>query len=167
MATSASSPLMPSPLMQWRRIEALVRAWLEQRQQLIVLLCGLQGLNDFEEGRPPPIQGRVRDFCQLLMDYISAGYFEVYRELVREARRYRDTQPPAVADQILRRLDLSTEEALAFNEDFDTDDHCLVQLKQLPERLDRLTQVLEERFALEDQLILSVHQAPRRHALRH
>lgn len=162
MAMSASSPLM-----QWRRIEALVRAWLEQRQKLIVLLCGLQGLPQFEEQRQDPIQGRVRDFCQLLMDYISAGYFEVYRELVHEARRYRDAPAPAMAEDILRRLELSTEEALAFNEDFDTDDHCLGQLEQLPERLDRLTQVLEERFALEDQLILSVHQTPRRHALRH
>ncbi|MFP1682177.1 sigma D regulator [Alloalcanivorax sp. C16-1] len=161
------APPALSPLMQWRRIEALVGAWLEQRQQLIVLLCALQGLKGFDDARPRPVQSQVREFCQLLMDYISAGYFEVYRELVREARRYRDAPSPEVATHILRQLDLSTEEALAFNEDFDSDDHCLVQLQQLPERLTRLTEVLEERFALEDQLILSVHQAPRRHALRH
>ncbi|MFC6329669.1 sigma D regulator [Alloalcanivorax gelatiniphagus] len=159
------APPALSPLMQWRRIEALVGAWLEQRQQLIVRLCALQGLEGLDDARPRSVQSRVGEFCQLLMDYISAGYFEVYRELVREARRYQET--PDVAGHILRELDQSTEEALAFNEDFDSDDHCLGQLQQLPERLNRLTEVLEERFALEDQLILSVHQAPRRHALRH
>lgn len=159
-----------STLDQWRRIEALVRVWLEQRQRIIVLLCDLQGLEGIEPGRPRSVQHRIQEFCQLLMDYISAGYFEVYRELVREARQFRDG-PPSVAGHILKQLDASTAEALAFNEDYDTADHCLSQLDELPERLTRLTEMLEERFALEDQLILSVHQqhppTRRRRALVH
>lgn len=141
---------------QWRRIEALVHAWLEQRRRLIVLLCTIQGLEGFQ--RPGSIQTQVREFCQLLMDYISAGHFEIYQELVREARLGSPRGGAiGLASHILRQLDASTEEALAFNEDFDTDDHCLNQLEQLPARLTRLTEMLEERFALEDQLILSVH----------
>lgn len=144
-------------LAQWQRIEALVRVWLEQRQRIIVLLCALQGLEGVEQRHARSIQSRIQEFCQLLMDYISAGYFEVYRELVREARQFKDG-PPSVATHILKQLDVSTGEALAFNEDFDTTDHCLSLLEQLPERLNALTEMLEERFALEDQLILSVHQ---------
>jgi len=152
MATPHSATLA-----QWRRIEALVHAWLEQRRRLIVLLCSVQGLEGFQ--RPGSIQKQVRELCQLLMDYISAGHFEIYRELVREARLGAVHQGGTIslASHILHQLDPSTEEALAFNEDFDSDDHCLNQLESLPERLNQLTEMLEERFALEDQLILSVH----------
>ncbi|HEX5679121.1 MAG TPA: Rsd/AlgQ family anti-sigma factor [Alcanivorax sp.] len=157
MATPHPSALHPSAALdQWRRIEALLHAWLEQRRRLLVLVCSIQGLEGFQ--RPGSIQTQVREFCQLLMDYISAGHFEIYQELVREAR-LGATRGGGVnlASRILQQLDPSTEEALSFNEDFDTDDHCLSQLEVLPERLTRLTEMLEERFALEDQLILSVH----------
>lgn len=150
-------------LARWQRIEALVRTWLEQRQRIIVLLCNLQGLKGFEDARPLSVRIQVQEFCQLLMDYISAGYFEIYQQLVREARQFGEGQP-VVAEHLFRQLADSTEEALAFNEDFDSDGGFAAKLAQLPERLARLTQVLEERFALEDQLILSAHQyqAPRR-----
>ena len=66
MASSHSAALA-----QWRRIEALVQAWLDERQQLIVLLCTLQGLKGLSDHRQP-LQKQVQQFCQLLMDYISA-----------------------------------------------------------------------------------------------
>lgn len=166
MAVSPSSTLA-----QWQKIEALVQVWLEQRQRIIVLLCALQGLEGIAQGRPRSIQSRIQEFCQLLMDYISAGHFEVYRELVREARSSKDGPAP-VTTSLLKQLDASTGEALAFNEDFDTANHCQDLLEQLPQRLNALTEILEERFTLEDQLILSVHQqhpqpADRRRTLVH
>lgn len=166
------APPTTAPLMQWRRIEILVHTWLEQRQQLIVRLCALQGLHNLNDhpsrcepkSVPISVPVRVREFCQLLVDYLCAGHFEVYQALMREARQHRSTPP--MASRVLRQLEPSTSEALAFNEDFDSDDHCREKLEQLPARLNRLTEVLEERFTLEDQLILSAHQAPRRYALR-
>ncbi len=156
MASSTSAALA-----QWQRIEALVQAWLYERQQLIVLLCTMQGLKGLSVAQPyenqQPMHRQVQRFCQLLMDYISAGYFEVYRELVNEARHFhRDN--PALTRQILQKLDNSTDAALAFNEDFEHADQCLAQRDVLPERISALMETLEERFALEDQLILSIHQ---------
>lgn len=146
-------------LARWQRIEALVQTWLAQRQRIIVLLCTIQGLKGFGEPHPRSPQAQVREFCQLLMDYISAGYFEIYQELVREARQLGHGQP-VMARQILTQLEHSTVAALAFNEEFANADG---RLERLPGRLTRLTEILEERFALEDQWILSAHQheAPR------
>ncbi len=144
-------------LTQWHKIEALVRVWLEQRQRVIVLLCTLQGLEGLDHDHPRSTPTRVQEFCQLLMDYISAGYFEVYRELVREARQLQG-HPPVLAAHILERLQTSTLAALAFNQDYDTARHSPELLGLLPERLARLTEILEDRFSLEDRLILSVHQ---------
>ncbi len=152
MASSTSAALA-----QWQRIEALVQAWLDERQQLIVLLCTI-GLSTHQPyDNPQPMHRQVQRFCQLLMDYISAGYFEVYRELVNEARHFH-RENPALTRQIMQKLDSSTDAALAFNEDFEHPNQCLAQRKVLPQRISALMETLEERFALEDQLILSIHQ---------
>ncbi|MDX1804685.1 MAG: sigma D regulator [Alcanivorax sp.] len=144
-------------LAQWQRIEALVQAWLDERRQLIVLLCAIQGVRSYGGDRRQPQQQQVQHFCQLLMDYISAGYFEVYRELVNQARHFRRDNP-ILTRHIIAQLDTSTDEALSFNADFDSAEHYLSHLDSLPERVSHLMETLEERFALEDQLILSIHQ---------
>jgi len=140
---------------QWQRIETLVKAWLDERQQLIVLLCTLQGIRGLSPQQPRHKQ--LQQFCELLMDYISAGYFEVYRELVNEARHFH-RENPALTQHILRQLDNSTDEALAFNADFENPERNADLKSALPQRISQLMQTLEERFALEDQLILSIHQ---------
>ncbi len=145
----------PAALAQWQRIETLVKAWLDERQQLIVLLCALQGIRGF--GNNQPRQQQLKQFCELLMDYISAGYFEVYRELVNEARHFH-RENPALTRHILQQLDDSTDEALAFNADFEKPGALSKRNDELPQRISHLMQTLEERFALEDQLILSIHQ---------
>lgn len=150
MASSSTAALA-----QWQRIETLVQSWLDERQQLIVMLCTMQGLRGLS-GQSLPLHHQVQQFCQLLMDYISAGYFEVYQSLVEEARHLHHAQP-VLTDALLQKLDLSTDEALAFDADFGSRTRCLAQKAQLPERISDLMQTLEDRFALEDQLILSVH----------
>lgn len=141
-------------LAQWQRIEALVQEWLRERQQLLYLLCTIRGLRSAGHG---PVAERVQEFCEVLMDYISAGHFEIYRELAREARCFQRDNPQ-MTRSIMRRLEESTDEALAFNDDFDTEEHIRALVDVLPQRLGDLLEKLEERFALEDQLIVSIHQ---------
>ncbi len=151
MATSAQTAMA-----QWQRIEALVQEWLRERQQLLYLISTIRSASN--RAQPPlRLARRIQEFCELLMDYISAGYFEVYRELAREARCFqRDNQ--ALTRSIMQRLEDSTDEALAFNDDFDTEEHIQQLYAMLPARLSELLEKLEERFALEDQLIVSIHQ---------
>jgi len=143
-------------IQQWQRMELLVQQWLGERQQLLRMIFSLRTLVSSDRQRNPLPQ-RVQQFCQLLMDYISAGHFEIYRELAREAR-YTQCENQALIDSILRRLEASTDAALAFNDDFDTVKQVLALQNRLPQRLHSLMQKLEERFALEDQLIVSIHQ---------
>lgn len=150
MITSAQTALA-----QWQRIEVLVQEWLRERQQLLHLLSAIRGPS--RSHISPPASEHVKQFCEMLMDYISAGYFEIYRELAREARCFhRDN--PELTQSIMQKLDDSTDEALAFNDDFDTKEHIDEMLEMLPLRLTHLLEKLEERFALEDQLIVSTHQ---------
>lgn len=151
MATSAQTAMA-----QWQRIEALVQEWLRERQELLYLISTIRSASN--RTQPPlRIAKRIHQLCELLMDYISAGYFEIYRELAREARCFeRDSQ--ALTRSIMQRLEDSTDEALAFNDDFDSAEQIEKLYVSLPERLSELLEKLEERFALEDQLIVSIHQ---------
>ncbi|PKM22644.1 MAG: Rsd/AlgQ family anti-sigma factor [Gammaproteobacteria bacterium HGW-Gammaproteobacteria-14] len=149
MATQAHQALQ-----KWQRIELLVQQWLNERQQLITLLNSLPPLIASNAQRNPLPQ-RIQEFCQLLMDYISAGYFEIYRELAEEARCLRRNN--GLDASVLKRLDISTDAALSFNDDFDTPEHIRILQNRLPQRLADLRSKLQERFALEDQLIVSIH----------
>jgi regulator of sigma D len=141
---------------QWHRIESLVQHWLEERRRLLYMLCAVRGINGLTfDG--VPVHHRVQQFCQVLMDYTSAGHFEVYRELVHEARSLNSENTEQVG-VILQQLEDSTDEALAFNEDFASPESCDALLDSLPRRLSNLLEKLEDRFALEDQLIVSIHQ---------
>ncbi len=144
-----------SALAHWQRMEGLVQAWLRERQQLLYLLCAVQGLQGLETDKRP-LEHRVSRLCQVLMDYISAGYFEIYQELAREARWVRNDNGRLIR-HIMERLQTSTEAALQFNEDYESPESIRARSEELPARLSELLELLEERFALEDQLILSIH----------
>ena len=150
----------PSPastsLPQWQRTETLVQTWLKERQQLLALLCALPDMNDANAGDNPALHEHIRSLCQSLMDYISAGYFEIYRELADEARSLK-RENPAWLQAVLHRLEDSTDAALAFNEHYDQATRRQRSLMALPEKMASLLEKLEERFQLEDQLIISFH----------
>lgn len=155
MTTHVQTTHAHSALAQWQRIESLVQDWLQEREQLLYLLCAIRGMHG--TGNQAPVAAKVQELCEVLMDYVSAGYFEIYRELAREARSF-NRQHPDIVHSILKRLEESTDEALAFNDDFDSPEHIAALEKVLPQRVSRLMEKLEDRFALEDQLITSIHQ---------
>ncbi|MFD2190734.1 sigma D regulator [Pistricoccus aurantiacus] len=140
---------------RWGGVNQLIDRWLEQRRQLLVSFVALEAAcdADFEEVEKPLID----EFSQLLMDYISAGHFEIYPQLREEARSFNDHQALALADQLLERLEMSTELVLGFDADYDTQALTEQNLPRLPAWLERLTKGLAARFNLEDQLIGRIH----------
>lgn len=139
----------------WQEMELLVQKWLGERQRLLYLLCSIQGIAGLTSQKVP-VHHRIREFCQALMDYISTGYFEMYQGLAREARLLHEGNTDKIT-RILAQITDSTDEALAFNEDFDNPESLFILLDQLPARLSILLEKLEERFALEDELVVSIH----------
>lgn len=137
-----------------QRTEVLVQTWLKERQQLLAQLCALPDTHTGEDENPT-LRAHIQSLCQTLMDYISAGYFEVYRELASEARR--DGHPPGWIQNVLRQLDASTDAALAFNDHYDQVIREQRPLAEMPAQMAALLEQLEQRFSLEDQLIISVH----------
>ncbi len=142
---------------QWGGSATAIDNWLEERQELIVTYCKLAALPPFDKQqheRQLPGQDDIETFCQLLMDYLSAGHFEVYDQIVSQCT-IDGHNGKALAEALYPKIAVSTDLALEFNdayaEDVDTSHDSFDR------DLSRLGQALEERFALEDELIQTMH----------
>jgi regulator of sigma D len=130
--------------------------WLQERRELIVCYCRLAGLPPFEKDRHTmPSQDTIKEFCQLLMDYLSAGHFEVYEQIVAQCA-VNGTDSRKLADSLYPKISVSTDLALEFNDKYA--DHLSTRRSgSFDLDLSALGQALEERFALEDKLIDTLH----------
>ena len=72
--------------------------------------------------RRVPTQKPLQHFCEILVDYVSAGHFEVYEQLTSEAKAFGDQRGLELAKQIYPRIEVITEVALAFNDRCDNGD---------------------------------------------
>lgn len=137
-----------------QQVEALVQRWLQSRQSLIVLMMAL-GDEQRRAVDPTPLAERVRAFCETLMDYVSAGHFEVYDELLAEAEGQGNGH--AVEGRaLLQRLSPTTDAVIRFNDLHDDADPAEWR-DGLAHELSRLGLVLEDRFEIEDRLIALMH----------
>lgn len=136
-----------------QRVAELVRRWLDERQALIAEWSALRAAA--AAGQLPPLV----PFCQILMDYVSAGHFEIYDELLAEAERHH-ALPPGGGASLLTRLQATTDAAIRFNDLCDD-----LAPSALPGMLARelpiLALELESRFQTEDRLLALLHEAER------
>jgi len=138
---------------RWGGVSDLIDKWLKERQILIVRLCDLSvSPGNSRENMVENFQA----FCQVLVDYVSVGHFEVYEQLVNEAAQYDDCGVE-LAKKIIPKIEQSTEIALSFNDRFDDIHKVDDGVEGLIEGLETLGKTLEDRFELEDQLIASLY----------
>ncbi len=110
-----------SSVEKWSGVNSLIHTWLDERQELIKLYCALSEQKDLEARNTP---AKVKVFCQLLVDYLSAGHFEVFGQLMEQARQL-GGQGPRIAEVIYPLIGRSTEFALDFNDEYVTDECCI------------------------------------------
>ncbi|WP_049631050.1 Rsd/AlgQ family anti-sigma factor [Cellvibrio sp. pealriver] len=136
---------------RWGGVNDIIDRWLEERQAMLVQYCALSGLDqdlsDLQRGE------KLRSFCQILVDYVSAGHFEVYDQLIKEGREFDDADALKEASKLYDIVDSTTEKLLDFNDKYlETDD-----LASLTDDLSKLGEVLEVRFSTEDRLVAVLH----------
>lgn len=138
---------------RWGGVSEIIDRWLKERQELIVRYCELTR----EEATSDSLHKDVEEFCEVLMDYMSAAHFEVYEQLVHEAREF-DDGGVELAATMYPRLEVITQAAVAFNDHFDAMDPTEAGWQDdILTRLSALGGLLEERFELEDALIEALH----------
>ena len=137
-------------------VTQMIDRWLHARQTLIVQYCALSGIHEIRPSAEST-NLRLENFCQLLVDYVSAGHFEVYYELIREAEAFGDGSAE-LAKSLLPYIIDSTEMAMAFHDKYTGANK---PLSSLPKALSTLGETMATRFEHEDRLINVLHEAHR------
>ena len=137
---------------RWGGVNDIIDRWLHERQQLLVSYCDLSTVSSFDDSDISH-QDKLKRFCQLLVDYVSAGHFEVYDQLIKEGQDFDDKDGLKQAAALYDIIDATTESLLDFNDKYQEADDLVALANDLSE----IGQQLEPRFAAEDSMIEVLH----------
>jgi regulator of sigma D len=137
---------------KWGGSHTIIDKWLTERQELLVLYCKIAGFSPYDKkDHALPDQLQIQTFCQILMDYLSAGHFEVYDDIAKACEQ-KGPKSQQLANELYPRISETTDIALDFNDKYAEvakDD----LLDEFDNDLSKLGEALELRFELEDELI--------------
>ncbi|PIE42036.1 MAG: sigma D regulator [Gammaproteobacteria bacterium] len=139
----------------WGTVDKLVESWLKERQEMILLYCAVDSLKEFTP-KDTPTEIKVQAFTDILIDYVSAGHFEIYDKLFQEAADFNEDHTD-FAHSILTRIQASTQIAVDFHDKYANQNIGNAIIPELAADLSHLGEKLVERFDLEDQLIEMMH----------
>lgn len=136
---------------------AAVDSWLHERQALLIEYFKLAGLPPYErDAKALPAAQDIVNFCGLVMDYVSAGHFEVYDHIILNSQQAPESTR-AIADELFPLISDTTDIALDFNDKYAeiTPDTGLTGFDQ---DLSNLGEALELRMEFEDRLLKTLEQ---------
>jgi regulator of sigma D len=136
----------------WETVERVLQGWLKERRELLVKYTAIAATLD-RSAPAASINAGIERLCQLLVDYVSAGHFEIYYALQREAEAFRDGSEE-IASKLMPRIGDTTEVILGFDEKYPSEDTASLEAD-----LSLLGEILESRFELEDQMIAALHRS--------
>ena len=127
-----------------------VENWLAERSQVIVLFCKLSGYRN--QAELPEVE-QINLFCDILIDYVSAGHFEVYEQIVNDC----DINGPSsleLLNELYPRISITTDIVVDFNEKYSKklnieSDH----MSGFDMDLSALGEAIAKRVDMEDNLI--------------
>lgn len=147
-----------NPATRQVHLHTCIDAWLNERQQVLVEYCQLAGLTaDRTQGQHAlPSTEQRASFCELLMDYVSAGHFEVF-----DIMAYEDPDGEQLREQLYPVLLETTDIALSFNDQY-ADVDAIDAPVAFESAVALLGEALVRRIESEDQLIqhLATHMTP-------
>jgi regulator of sigma D len=132
-----SKPSTQATRSRWLKIDAIIHTWLKERQELLVLYT-----------RACENSTLLQRFCQILVDYISAGHFAIFEKLA-QAKEICTPEQPALDKILLEKISKTTLTALDFNDNY-ADNPSLYGLSSA---LSVLGEQLAHRMEWEDQLL--------------
>ena len=140
-----------------------IKQLITERNEVLALYCSLAGCDGNKITSADEIDGdTLQEFCQLLIDYIATGHFELYSRISEGKERRHEII--RLANTIYPRIEKTTALAVAFNDTYEGSKNNDETLRsKLPEQLSSLGEELATRIELEDQLIntllTTVHKA--------
>lgn len=134
-----------------QELKAIIQLWRAQRNFLN------QSLEDsiyagFSKTQQQTPEQYLEPLCERLIDYVSAGHFEVYEKLLGPDRHL-SLDKVEMVKNIYHHLEDSTDQALRFNDKYDFDSNSYSNEALTSNDLYKLNRSLAVRFVLEEQLV--------------
>ncbi|HKS34087.1 MAG TPA: sigma D regulator [Enterobacteriaceae bacterium] len=129
----------------------LVDHWFRVRKQLLVAYYNLVGIKPGKESFVRLNEKALDDFCQNLVDYLSAGHFNIYERIIGGME---GNSPLSAATRLYPLLEANTQQLMEYYdsslENAIDHDNCI----EFQQALSGIGEALAARFALEDELVL-------------
>lgn len=134
-----------------------INEMIKSRQELVLkymnLLQAPLGDDPFGDERHPSKEDII-SFCELLIDYVSHGHFDLYPKIV-ELLEKSSSRSLSIAHRVMPKIEQTTELLLQFNDRY-AEDMDESKYESLRDDLDKVGQCLELRFRNEDRLIIGL-----------
>ena len=139
-----------------------IKQLISERNEVLSMYCSLAGCDGTNSVAAAEVGAEtLQEFCQVLIDYIATGHFELYRRISEGEEKRNDIVK--LCDTIYPRIEATTKIAVDFNDMYDGGNNYTDSLKsQLSQNLSKLGEELATRIELEDQLINTLL-APKHH----
>lgn len=131
--------------------DRLISNMFDERKQLLALLFKISTVE--KNGAGLKDNNVMEEFCQILVDYIAVGHFELYDRII--AGKERRKAVAELAEKIYPEIEQTTNIALEFSEKYNNDNKTR-DSTHLKNDLSVLGEVLTTRIELEDQLICKI-----------
>ena len=130
----------------------IIERWIEERRELLVKYCELTEVTDFSDPENN-YDAELQQFCEIMVDYVSVGHFEVFEQITKEAEIFGNDQGLDKSPKLIDKIQTTTELILDFNDKYIT----AKDLDALIIDLAALGETFVQRFADEDVLIDLLH----------
>jgi regulator of sigma D len=117
-----------------------------------VKYCELTEVTDFLDPKNN-YDAELQQFCEIMVDYVSVGHFEVFEQITKEAEIFGNDQGLDKSPELIDKIQTTTELILDFNDKYITAE----DLDALIIDLAALGETFVQRFADEDVLIDLLH----------
>ncbi len=128
----------------------LIDQWLHARKHLLVAYYNMVGIKPNKESHTALNEKALDNFCHNLVDYLSAGHFNIYERIISEME---GSSPLLAATHLYPQLEANTQQIMDF---YDTHLESAIDHDNYIEfqsALSGIGEALESRFSLEDKLI--------------
>ena len=142
---------------RWGGVDRLIDRWLTGRMELVEHYTELRDRSAADGN----VRQQLNTFCSALLDYVSAGHFSVYEQLVRGAEEAGDQRALELMSKVMPRIETITQFAVIFNDYYGAATKRPLKEQVMQSRLLKMGGLLDERFELEDCLIEVLHTANR------
>ncbi|WP_205859119.1 sigma D regulator [Pleionea sediminis] len=140
---------MSGSVEQNSRARSVIERWLAERNELLVLYCRLTGKR---KDMMLPGKDQIDQFCDVLIDYVSAGHFEVYEQVVSNCD-LNGPQSLKLLQDLFPKISETTDLVVDFNDKYSDSKTIEESMAELDRDLSALGEAIASRVEMEDKLI--------------